>query len=68
MTGKTSFFQYMKSFFEINIHHMIHRGHIKLKMYRDITTFDIFKQEYSCVCGKKWQIDYGFNEIGDIEN
>lgn len=60
---KTPLLKRVKIFTELNKHRKEHYGQIKYNRYAEFETDKILKQEFSCVCGKKWEIDYGWNEL-----
>jgi len=60
---KTPFIQRFKIFRELNKHYKDHHEQIKYTRYIESGTDNILKQDFACVCGKKWEIDYGLSEM-----
>ena len=60
---KTSLWQRFKITRDLKKHYKDHHGQIKYTRYRETATNDILKQSFECVCGEKWEIDYGWNEL-----
>ena len=60
---KTPFFQRFKINRELEKHYKDHKGQIKYRRYIEAGTNKILRQDFACVCGKKWEIDYGLSEL-----
>lgn len=56
---------------ELDKHYKDHRGQIQYNRHIEHGTDKILKQEFFCVCGKQWEIDYGLNKMvekGEIDH
>ena len=60
---KTGFLRRFKISRELEKHYKDHHGQIKYTRYKEAGTDKILKQEFVCVCRKKWEIDYGLSEM-----
>jgi len=60
---KTPFLQRFKIKRELEKHYKEHHGQIKYTRYKEAGTDNILKQDFACICGEKWEIDYGWNEM-----
>ena len=60
---KTSLLKRFKIKQELEKHDKDHHGQIKYTKYTEAGTDKILKQDFACVCGKKWEIDYGLSEM-----
>ena len=60
---KTSFLQRFKISRALEKHYKDHHGQIKYTRYKEAGTDKILKQDFACVCGEKWSIDYGLSEM-----
>ena len=52
-----------KALIELEKHYKDHHGQIKYTNYKEIGTDNILKQDFACVCGKKWSLDYGLSKM-----
>jgi len=71
MVKKTSLFKRLKINFELNKHYKSCHNQIQYNFIKESGTDNILKQDWECVCGEKWEIDYGWNELvekGEIDH
>lgn len=60
-----------KIWIELEYHNYKHHRHIQYTVRTEDGTDKILKQEFFCLCGKQWEIDYGLNEMiekGEIDH